>query len=164
MASEYTTTIRLDPFLQRFLCAQFDQEPGKVFTFPAKHDFNALLAFLVQPVPGDYKHPDYGDWTFRVALPYMEHKNVEVYNYLSQKAQRTFSNTIKRYMKHLFHDELGEAICNHGLTRVEAIDHLADSFMFEAQDYDRLLKEYQRWKKMEQMRKFRRRRRTAQNV
>lgn len=164
MASEYYTVTKLDPFLQRFLCAQFDQKQGEVFTFPPRHDFNSLLTFLVQPVPEDYKTQDYGDWTFRVALPHMEHKNVEVYNYLSQKAQRTFSNYIKRYMKRLFHDELSEAICNHGLTRIEAIDHLSDVFMFMPQDYDRLLKEYQRWRKKENMRKSRRKRRGKEKV
>jgi hypothetical protein len=159
MASEYTTTVKLDPFFQRFLRAQFEQENDDVFVFPSRHDFNALLAFLVQPVPGDYSPPNYGDWTFRIALPHMEHKNVETYNYLPVKAQQTFSNKVRRYMNRQFHDELGEAICRHGFTRTEAIDYLAYSFGFLAEDYDRLLKEYQRWRKAENMRKWRRRKR-----
>jgi hypothetical protein len=161
MASDYTTTIKLDPFFQRFLRTQFEQERDDVFVFPARHDFNALLAFLVQPVPSDYKTPDFGKWTFRVALPYMEYKNVNVYNYLSKKAQQTFSNKVRRYMNRLFHDELGEAVCRYGLTRTEALDHLVDTFGFLPEDYDRLLKEYQRWRKAENMRRLRRRKKVA---
>lgn len=164
MASDYTTTIRLDPFFQRFLRTQFEQKDDAVFVFPPRHDFNNLLSFLVQPVPSDYKTPDYKDWTFRILLPNMEHKNVQVYNYLSKKAQQTFSNKVRRYMNRMFHDELGEAVCRYGLTRIEAIDHLTDTFGFLPEDQDRLLKEYQRWRKAENMRRFRKKKKNLQEM
>lgn len=156
MASEYSVTIRMEPFFQRFLCAQFDQERNDVFVFPARHDFNKLLSFLVQPVPADYKPLDYGEWTFRILLPHMEHKNVAVYNYLSQKGQRTFMNRVRGYMNMLFHDEMSKAVFGHGMTRIEVVDHLADSFGFTTDDYDRLLKEFHRWRNAETMRRKRR--------
>jgi hypothetical protein len=40
---------------------------------------------------------------------------------------------------------------------MEAIDHLMDEFGFSGEDYDRLIKEYQRWYKTETMRRYRKR-------
>ena len=157
MASEYTTIIKLDPFFQRFLCAQFDNEFGQAFKFPPKHDFNRLLSHLVQPCPVDYRTPDYGESMFRIHLPNMEHKDVSYYNYLSKAAQTTFINSIRRYWSMLYHDDLTRSVKQLGLTRMEAIDHLMDEFGFSGEDYDRLIKEYQRWYKTETMRRYRKR-------
>lgn len=161
MSSEYSTVIKLDPFLQRFLMAQHSQADyarnGKIFVFPLRDDFAILLCSLVSPVPCDYVVPDYGGWTFRVKLPFMDHKNVEVYNYMSKRSCVTFGNHVRRNLNVLFHSELSDVVYKKHFTRTEAIDYLADQFGFLPDDYDRLLKEYQRWIKNEQVKRYRKR-------
>lgn len=161
MASEITTTIKLDPFYQRFLCFNFPQEDGmpqkfgKAFEFPARNDFSTWIGFSVSRCPEDYRTPQYGEHEFRIRIPYLEHKNPEYFNFISEKRQRIFKRMVHDYMAMLFHDELKKAIDKFGYNRMEAIDHLQEEFGFTPDDYDRLLKEYQRWMKKRQMQRYR---------
>lgn len=152
--SDYTVTVRLEPFLQRFLKAQFEQSSGQNFKFPARHNFNTMLEFMVTKQPKDFLPPDYGEDTFRIELPTMEYKNVAVHNYLSEKRQIILCKKIKEFMYMKFNFQLSEAIRRYNMTREQAIDFLMEEFGFIPDDYDRLLKEYQRWLKMEQHRRY----------
>jgi len=154
MPSEYTVTLSMEPFLQRFLCFQFGRVMGSDFAFPNRHDFNRLLEFMLMPCPNDYKPRNYGENQFRIVIPMMQHKNVATFNYLSETRQGVFCNKVRRYMYMLFHEQLTEAILQQGYTRIEAIDHLREESGFTPDDYDRLVKEYQRWTKKEYNRRY----------
>lgn len=145
MGSDYTTIVKLEPFYQRFLRANFRQEEGKPFSFPVRNDFSTWIGFSVMRRPHPFDFPDYGESRFEIVIPYLEHKNPAFYNYLSEKRQRTFRRMVYDLMKMLFHIELKQAIDKYGYTRIEAIDHLTEEFGFLPEDYDRLVKEYQRW-------------------
>lgn len=156
MPSDFTATLNLEPFFQRFLTAHFNKESGEVFSFPAKHDGNILLEHIVSKNPPGAKPQSYGENTFRVLLPYSEFKNPAVYNYVSETRQAIFRSWVRRYMNMLFHDRLTRSVKKLKLTRIEAIDDLKDEFGFLPCDTDRLLKEYMRWYKCENMQKYRR--------
>jgi len=152
MPSEYTTTVSLEPFYQRFLRANFkrngeDQKEGEPFMFPLRDDFSMWLGRALNRCPSDYTPPNYGENEFRIVIPYNEYKNPASYNYISAKRQIPFRRLVHQYLFSLFHEQLKDLVERLHYTRSEAIDHLQEEFGFVPDDYDRLVKEYQRWLK-----------------
>jgi hypothetical protein len=157
MASGIICTMKLDPFYQAFLRSQFNVEE-EVFEFPKGHDLLIRLEAFVTRTPVNYRAQDYGENTFRINLPHMEHKNVLYYNYLSDKKQTLFATRIRNYYQAIIHEEISKQISK-GFQKDETIICLMEDFNIPSKYEDRIKRDYSRWKLAESQRRFRRKNR-----
>lgn len=162
MASDYTVIISIEPFVRRFLYAQFGSNPGLPFSFPKRHRFNRLLEDMLFKPPADYVKPDYGENTFEIAIPCLEFRNEAVYNCMPETQQRAFNRRVGVFISDIFELKFRNLRKNQGLTKSEAIDNLTHEFGFLPEDHDRLIKAHQRWEKSEYNRKYRRKKKNEQ--
>lgn len=109
MVSSYYVTIRLDRHYQQFLRHQFRCD-NAIFEFPAKHKFNVMLEHYVMEAPADYEDPDWGEETFKIALPNFEFKNVSKFRYLSKFREDLFKQKIKGYHDWLIEEFIRKAM------------------------------------------------------
>ena len=154
MPSGIYTTINMDPFFQEFLRAQFNQwDP--VFTFPKGHDLLIRMERYLTAPPSDFKPIAYGNETFRVELPWMEHKNPSVHFYMSDRKQKMFSARVRDYFREIFHEEIRK-YRSKNFNKNEAIICFMEDFKISEQFEDRLVKAYNRYMDLERARRFRR--------
>lgn len=157
MTSGIYTTVRLDPFYQEFLRAQFNQwDP--VFTFPRGHDLVIRLErYLTQP-PNDFKvkQNPFGDETFRIEIPFMELKNPAYYFYLSDRKMKLFQQRVRDFFREIFHEEIRK-YRSKNFNKNEAIICFMEDFQISERYEDRLIKAYNRYIDLERHRRFRRR-------
>lgn len=152
MASGYFVTIKLEPFYQQFLRQQFSQH-DIVFTFPAKHDLVKRLEAFLTKAPDNYKPAPRTEATFMISLPYMEHKSVAVYNYISAEKNRLFNSRVREYFHLVFHDHIIR-YRKEGFYRKEIISIFLDDFKIEPKYSDRIEKEFNRYLKKEKNRRY----------
>jgi len=156
MAKENYCVIKLDPFYQAFLRTRFDQDGGNrngVFSFDKGHDLNLLLQFLVKPKPPGFKGQYYGAETFRIAVPAMEHKNPDTYNYLSEDRQLILVKRILRYWKMVSHDIITEGR-RRGIEKKDMVYMILDELDLPEYYADRIEREYSRYLHEERNRKY----------
>lgn len=149
MASPILVTLRIDPFYQRFLRAYFNCI-GPVMEFPPKSDFNLLLTFLAnkptsKQIKNNLKPRDFGEYSFKVALPYIKHKDVFYYNYFSERSMQIFQRRIYLFFQLIFHCEMDEGIHNLGLSKKNAIQQFIERYDLLVDDEDRIVKAYFRY-------------------
>jgi len=154
MPSGIYTTINLDPFYQEFLRAQFCQN-DPVFTFPKGHDLVIRLERYLTVPPVNYKPVTYNNNTFRIEIPYMEHKNPQVHFFMSDRKQKMFAAKVKDFFREIFHEEIRKHR-SRNFSKNEAIICFMEDFMISEQYEDRLVKAYNRYMDMERARRFRR--------
>jgi len=152
MPSGIITTMKLDPFYQQFLRAQF-HNADIVFRFPPRHDLLMRLECFLTKTPLNYKRQDYGENTFRIELPYMEHKDVMYYNYLSENSQALFAQRVKDFYRMIVH-ELFADYRRKGFFKTEIVYLIIEDFSFTTSDYDRILKDFNRFVACEKSRRF----------
>lgn len=152
MASPVTTIIRIDPFYQRFLRVQLNQHE-KVFEFPKGHDLSIVFQFFVSKAPDDFQPPKPSDELLEVAIPYMEHKNPLVYNFISERSNTFLVTRIREYQRSVFHEEIGKRK-QKGLHKDEIIWQLIDEYSLSESDYDRVSRAYSRYLNAERQRKY----------
>lgn len=161
MPSGIYTTIRLDPFYQEFLRAQFNQfDP--VFTFPKGHDLLLRLErFLAKP-PADFKPHliDFKEETFRIEIPFMEIKDPVYYFHMSDRKMKLFSQRIRDYFREIFHEEIRK-YRSKNFNKNEAIICFMEDFHISEKYEDRLIKAYNRYIDLERHRRFRRRKKST---
>jgi hypothetical protein len=153
MPSGIYTTLRLDPFYQEFLRAQFNQW-NPVFTFPKGHDLLLRLERYLTTPPIDFKLIEFGEESFRVEIPYMEIKNPNVYFYLSDKKMKLFNQRTRDYFREIFHEEIRK-YRSKNFNKNEAIICFMEDFRISERYEDRLIKAYNRYMEIERMRRFR---------
>lgn len=147
---------RIDPFYQQFLRAQFKQKQI-IFRFPHNHDLEvALKTYLTNHKPETDKPTPTGNEAFRLAIPPMDHKDPREYNKLSDKKQQLLADKIKRYYRHVIHDEIGR-LRQKGFHVNEIIYIILEDFNFNFRYYDRVEKEYKRWLNSQRLKRFRQR-------
>jgi hypothetical protein len=156
MPSGVYTTIALDPFLQEFLRAQFNQY-DPVFTFSKGHDLLLRLERYLTIPPRDFKPVEYGQETFRIEIPYMELKNPSVHFFISDRKQKIFSSRVRDYFREIFHDEMRKSRSRNE-SKKEAIICFMEDYRISDEYEDRLVKAYNRYMEIERQRRFRRRR------
>ena len=162
MPSGIYTTIQLDTFFQEFLRAQFNQfDP--VFTFSKGHDLLLRMERYLTSPPEDFKPVSYGDETFRIELPYMEHKNPNVHFYMSDRKQKLFSARVRDYFREIFHEEIRK-YRSKNFNKNEAIICFMEDFKISEQYEDRLIKAYNRYMDIERARRFRRYRKSRKSL
>jgi hypothetical protein len=142
----------MDPFYQQFLRAQF-QCYDPIFKFPKAHDLLLRLETFLSKPPASYRPKDYGEKTFRIMIPYMEHKNPEVYNYLSDSMQRHFERRVREYFRDLIHQHIS-VMRRGGFTRKEIIDTFMEDHNLDSRYYDRIEREHKRYMNAEAVRKY----------
>lgn len=154
-------TIKLDPFYQSFLLHQFGySEFVPVFSFPKGHDLSTRFQFYLSKPPSGYKGEDHGKWSFKIEIPYMEHKNPKVYRYMSPKQQSAFQVRVRRFWQDVSHEIIGKEK-RRGFLKEEIIQKLMEDFGFEEEHRDRIKREYSRYLQSERLRRFRSKKRNV---
>lgn len=157
-------TIKLDPFYQAFLCRQFGYiETAPVFAFPKGHDLSLRFQFYLSVPPRNYQTPDYGDWTFKIEIPFMEHKSANYYRFMSQKQQANFQARIRAFWKDVSHEIIGKEK-RAGFLKEEIIQKLMEDFGFEENYRDRIRRDYSRYLQSERNRRYNLQSRELKNV
>jgi len=160
MSSGIYTTVKLHPFYQQFLRGQF-QQTEQVFQFPKGHDLLMRLEFFLAKAPADFKPANYGKQTFRIEIPYMEHKDPFYYNYISENKSVLFARRIREYFRDVIHEEIGRAR-RKGFTRSEIIYGLMEELHISPTYFDLMEKEYKRYLQAERSRRFKKGKKTPQ--
>lgn len=149
------TTVKLDPFLQQFLRGHFKcQEP--IFIFPKGEDLLLRLEYFLSIPPRDFRPSNFGEWTFRIQVPAMEHKNPLSYFYLSEKKMILFSTRIRNFQRDVFHELIGVGI-RRGMYKSEIIQSLMEDYNIDPKFEDRIQREWSRYKESIRLREFRER-------
>lgn len=149
-------TIKLDPYLQEFLRGYFKQN-GNVFYWPKNHDLTRRFQSLLRPKSDNtcYSKPDYGDWAFRVDIPYSsEGRDPFIVNYLSRDHNKLLAKRIKEFADMVFHEE----VISHrtsGWEYKDCVFIFMDDYHINQKHYDRLLKDFQRLRNNIRQKKFR---------
>lgn len=152
MASEYFVTIKLEPFYQHFLRQHFSQH-DTLFAFPPKHDLLKRLQAFLTKTPDNYKPLSQNETTFSISLPFMEHKNVAVYNCITAEKNNLFASRVREYFHLVFHDYISR-YRKEGFYRNEIISIFMDDFKIEPKHSDRIEKEFNRYLQKERFRRF----------
>jgi hypothetical protein len=105
MVSKYYVTIKLDVHYQLFLRHQFQCDKD-IFEFPPRHKFNTMLEHFLGANATDVSDTDYGDDSFRIAIPQMEYKNAANYRYLSQIKEVIYRQKLKEYYNWIIEDRI----------------------------------------------------------
>jgi len=106
-------------YLKAFTISVYGSEP--VF-FPKRDKLNDLLQILLTKPPAEHKpiraaeKVDY----LEIILPYFETLNINSYNFLSARSQRSFGKRLKSRFWVAFEDFMDEAFRNN-MTRTDAI-------------------------------------------
>ncbi|MDA3912266.1 MAG: hypothetical protein PF448_13010 [Bacteroidales bacterium] len=153
MASGIITSIQLDPFYQRFLRNYFEHT-GIVFEFPKNHELSKVFCLLLtrpplDPEPRDVKK----EWEFKIDIPFMQHKNVMYNHYISARANISLAKKIHEFYMLVAHEELIR-FRNQGFQHTECIDLFIDKYNLWFENYDRVLKDWQRYRNRIYQRKF----------
>jgi hypothetical protein len=109
MPSEIFCTLELDPFYQAFLRARFQVPEGEPFRFSKGHDLSLFFQALLRPAPPHFMEPDFGEDSFLIEIPFIEHKNPATYRYVSPERMVMFSSRVMRYWKMVAHDIITQA-------------------------------------------------------
>lgn len=148
MASPIYVVLRLEPFYQLFLRSYFNCE-NIIFEFPKKGNFNNLLAHLVLKPPRENspaKKPA-SEYDFKVALPYMEHKDVFCYNYISNYSMHIFQSKVHIFFKLIFHTEMDISVHKLKLSKIQSVRIFVEKYNLNVDNQERLVKGYYRYEK-----------------
>ena len=84
------------------------------------------------------------DNEFHIHLPKNNDRNPYTYNYLSKTAERVFMSKIRQFYEMVFHERMCE-LRNAGYQKKECVELFIDENNLKIEDYDRLIKDFQRW-------------------
>lgn len=160
--------VRLHPLYQQFLKGWFDCfEP--IFSFPKRHDLLMALGTYTQKKPIDYiikASNQKDDHEFMIELPWLEHKNPDTYNYLSENALTHFASNVRSYYRLQFHLRMSDLLIKKPLIKAEfkfdieaCIDIWMEENFIDPAHRETIMKEFQRWRKNERQRKYRHKKR-----
>jgi len=113
-----------------------------------------MLDLFLEQRPLDYHEaPHYGKNTLKVRLPYFDTKNVDYYNYLSEKKQQVFVKEVWKFFKITFRSFVSQHIVL-GLDKKDAIDLFIEKHKLPVDIWDSLEKDFQRYLKLRSKRKL----------
>lgn len=165
MVSKYYIAIKLDVHYQLFFRHQF-QCTKEIFEFPARHKFNTMLEHFLISMPEGYEERDYGEDTFKIAIPQMEYKNANTYRYLSQVKEVVYRQKLKEYYNWIIEERIKQLMkCPEKLEdgsmikldRQQCTLILIDEYGFNEDNkdsFDRLYKFITRYKRNEFNRRY----------
>jgi hypothetical protein len=141
-----TTTIEIEPYLSEYIKGKFGMMSLDPVTFPDNTDLYHVIFDLVQKRPSGLSPIDQGN--LEITLPCRRiGKNPEVYNYLSQRAQKIISKRIKLMFDNELHERFEENYRDgHRLDNIEIAFGFLTMYGIESITEDALLKNYYRWR------------------
>lgn len=152
MPSPITVNIRLEPYLIKYLENKYGKQP---IEFPKKDRFGAIIPHLLRkPYDSENQFEKYGQSNLTVVLPWCEEKNVLYHNFMPASSQALFADIIFKAFRAEFHDFMNEAF-NCGAEIVEAVNVFIDLNGLDPKEFDRLIKERQRYKSAQRLAKWR---------
>ena len=143
------TTIRIicEPYLIKFLEKLYGPAP---IQFPKGSNFNTILEVFLDKPPQNYDPTETffsGPGVLEIRLPYLEHKNVLSYWYLTETKQRVLIKEIWKFFKITFRSEISKHIVL-GLDRQDAIQLFIEKYDLDQDVCDMLQKDFQRYVKL----------------
>lgn len=149
-------TIELDPFYQDFLRTHFGRRKVDPFFWPKNHNISKKFMSLLQVNPKEFKPISFGDNSFSVDIPFLSHINKDpfIHNYLSKNGNYLLTKSIKDFFDLIFHEFLTSKHKD-GFNHKEAILIFMDEYSIDENNYDRLIKNAQRWRNRVKMRNYR---------
>lgn len=155
-------TISLDPFYQQFLKIQFNQEDSPVFFFPKGHDLSTRFQFYL--TCRKYSNQKIKDaWSFKIEVPWMEHKNPLYSRFMSPNFQKKFQSRVREFWRDVSHEIMGKWH-REGFSQEEIIQKLIEEFNFTPDDEERIRREYKRYRKAEYNRRHNHKQKVLKNV
>jgi hypothetical protein len=166
MSTGIICKIKLDPFYQEFLKGYFDNYEI-VFSFPREEieDLKLVSKFkkLLMNPPNAYKPFPDDERTFLIEVPEMKDKDPLFNNYISECRNEVFTHSIHNAWRNHYH----RVICtyrNQDFDYQDCIKTYMDEFKISDQYFDRLVKEYKKWRNLIKVRKFQKRERARANA
>jgi len=157
MSTGICCKIKLDPFLQEFLRG-FYSCSSIVFKFPKENQDELHLAKkfndLLDSPPADFKPDDFGDKTFMIEVPYIENRDPFYWNYLSKTSNEKLSKKIFEAYRDYYYDFIREKRSKGWCEYKDIVDLFIDKMRLNQKYYDRLTKDYQRWRIIKNNKKY----------
>ena len=118
MNSRPSIYIPVKTYIKAFYISKYGNEP--VF-FPKRDKINYLLSMLLNKTPADIKEelPDREN-TMEIKIPYFDHMNINVFNYLSARSKKTFERRLRQRFWVAYEDDM-EKMLREGLTPGDAV-------------------------------------------
>lgn len=107
------------------------------------------------PAPKNVKNRNFVERAFHIEVPYQEHKNPMVYNFLSDAKQQKFRSRVREYFEEIITDEIRK-MKKEGLKRDEIVLFILEDFKIDDKYSDRVIRAYSRYMAAERQRRFRR--------
>jgi hypothetical protein len=149
MSSGIFCTIKLDPFLQEFLRGYYNCN-SIVFKFPREDADELHLAKkfndLFDNPPRDFKPFIFGNWEFRIEIPYQVHKDPFYFNYLSIRTMQILSKKVFDAWRDDYYDFIREKRSKGWHNYKDIVELYMEARRISPEYYDRLIKDYQRWR------------------
>jgi len=157
MSSGIITKIKLESFYQQFLRGYY-RNTDLVFKFP-RYDCDELglaLKFinLLIPAPDNFKPASFGKDEFLIEVPEFHDRDTFYCNYISPVRNEKFVKKIDEQQRNHFHERLAQ-LRNDGYEYQDCIEIYMDEFGIDQQYFDRLVKDYCRWRDRLRLQKFR---------
>jgi hypothetical protein len=147
-------TIKLDPFHQEFLKGYFKQTFRGAFFWPKGHLITKKFITLLRKPPDNFTSPKFGDWAFSVDVPWMFDKDPYYCHYLSDQGNKMLQKSIREFADMVFHEEMLK-LRNNGHEYKDCILLFMEDYQISEKHFDRLLKDYQRFRNRISVQKFR---------
>jgi len=129
MKKRITVKIKMDQYLVDFMYAVF--QPGETHEplfIPKRHKLNKLLSFLLVKPPEDYNpFEKMSEPYLELIIPYFEKFNINTYNYLSRKSQRTFAKKVMDVFDIAFF-EFVEPLIIDGIDKIDAVNLFIEKY------------------------------------
>lgn len=156
MSSDVYVVIELDPFLQHFLRGFYSCDT-EIFEFPRLSRKNYLPYALIEALwypPCDFRLPDFGEATFKIALPELPDKDINSMNYVSETANKAFVEVIDRFYTATVYEFFDDKYIV-GFGPKDTVDLFMERHNIGPEHIDRLRRDYTRFKNWRKVRKFR---------
>lgn len=157
MSSGIFCTIKLDPFLQEFLRGYYNCA-NLVFKFPREDADELHLAKkfndLYDIPPVNYKPFNFGEWEFRIEVPYQDNKDPFYCNYLSKNTMEILANKVFKAFRDDFYDFIMDKRAKGWEEYKDIVLLYMECRRISPQYFDRLIKDYQRWRNIKKNKKY----------
>lgn len=157
MSTGIICKIKLDPYFQQFLRGYYRIE-SLIFKFP-REDYDELhiariFNDLLDSPPKDFKPESFGKNEFLIEVPFQDHKDPFYCNYLSQTANEKFAKKVFEAFRDDFYDFIKEKRAIGWKEYKDIIELYMDNRQIDTKYFDRLTKDYQRWRIIKNKRKY----------
>lgn len=158
------TTAYIDPFYQNFLKEMFDQRNSAVIEFPKNHILQKSLVLLLKPHPEIPEFPDNYNkaWKCAISVPYSQEKDPYYFNYISKRGNNLLSSKIRDFYMIIAHDEMIK-YRNQGYEHKDVVVLFMDQYNIDMKYYDRVLKDWQRFRNKFRQKKYRKKQHKSSN-